>query len=503
MSLAFYSLVLTAYAVTLPDELLLPSSQKFILLLGVIGIWRYGWGGLHFIRSIVFRKLVFPAQRQRAMQLGASSNPPHVYLLLTTFRVDAESTRLTYQAAFAEAARASCPVTIVASIVEMSDQRTIKSLFEESGTPQHVRLILVRIQGSGKRDALAAGFRAISHTSPPPGSLTAVLDGDTIIAPKTIERCAPFFVLNPKLGALTTDEDNISVTRSRLYREWYHLRFAQRHILMSSMALSGRVLTLTGRLSMFRTELVTAPSFIAQVENDFIEHWRLGRFRFLTGDDKSTWHWLLQRGWQMAYIPDVRILTIEQPPHPNFFIGATKLLTRWSGNTIRTNARARRVPASTIGPFVWWALIDQRLSKWTSLFGLTLATLGAIVAGIQILYFYIFWIGLTRLMQTFMLLSARSHISALHPFLIYFNQIYGSLIKVYVASHMDRQKWTRQDTALRDMRAGLARTFRRISSGYVVATSVMTLVVGAGFVVGAFGDADLHRVVSYVGRGVH
>ena len=41
--------------------------------------------------------------------------------------------------------------------------------------------------------------------------------------------------------------------------EWHKLRFAQRHINMCSMALSKRVLTMTGRMSVFRATVVTDP----------------------------------------------------------------------------------------------------------------------------------------------------------------------------------------------------------------------------------------------------
>ena len=75
---------------------------------------------------------------------------------------------------------------------------------------------------------------------------------------------------------------------------------------MCSMGLSNRVMTLTGRMSVFRADLATDPSFVRAVGQDYLDHWRLGRVNFLTGDDKSTWFWLLSRGYQTAYLPDVQ-----------------------------------------------------------------------------------------------------------------------------------------------------------------------------------------------------
>src|SRR3546814_17241852 len=82
--------------------------------------------------------------------------------------------------------------------------------------------------------------------------------------------------------------------------EWHKLRFAQRHLNMCSMALTRRVLTLTGRMSLFRVGIVTDPRFIDDVQNDALDHWRLGRFKFLTGDDKSSWFSLMRLGWDRS-----------------------------------------------------------------------------------------------------------------------------------------------------------------------------------------------------------
>ncbi len=46
--------------------------------------------------------------------------------------------------------------------------------------------------------------------------------------------------------------------------------------------LSNHVLTLTGRMSVFRADLCTDPEFMEQVHHDFLEHWRVGRIKFLT-----------------------------------------------------------------------------------------------------------------------------------------------------------------------------------------------------------------------------
>jgi mannuronan synthase len=231
-----------------------------------------------------------------------------------------------------------------------------------------------------------------------------------------------------------------------VFREWYSLRFAQRDVMMGSMGLSERVLTLTGRMSMFRANLATSDDFIRQVQVDYIDHWRLGRFRFLTGDDKSSWFWLLKNGYKMIYLPDVTVVTIEQPPDRSFFKSAAMLMVRWFGNMLRTNGRAIALGPRRIGWYTWWAIVDQRVSMWTCLFGLVIALIGTLFVNPAILLGYVIWVLISRYVMCLFLLSARDRIAVTYPFFLYFNQVFGAVIKTYVFFHLDRQKWTRQKT---------------------------------------------------------
>lgn len=417
----------------------------FIGAVGFLAIWRYGWGLLHFIRALVYRKHVFPQMRRAADRLAAAE-PPHAYLLVTTFRIDAAVTARVYRAAFEAALAAPGKATVVASLVEAGDQRLVKALYRSTCKDQNkVDLVIVRIAGTGKRDALAYGFRAIARRLPSKNDVVAVIDGDSIVPRDLIHKCAGFFLRDPQVGALTTDEES-EVRGSRIFQEWYAMRFAQRHTLMSSMGLSERVLTLTGRMSMFRGSLICDPSFIRQVELDYIDHWRLGRFKFLTGDDKSSWFWLLRNGYKMLYVPDLVILTVEDPPSTNFVSAAAMLMVRWFGNMLRTNSRALALGPKRIGLFTWWAILDQRMSMWTSLVGFGVAMIASLFISGYAFLLYALWILSSRYVLTLSLLASRPRVSVFYPFLLYFNQIFGSLVKVHITFRLDRQKWTRQKT---------------------------------------------------------
>ncbi len=454
---------LLGMALLLPRSNFDPESVDFILLLGVIGIWRYSMGAVHFVRGMIFLYLVFPWYRRKMRQLGAAADPSHVFLLVTSFRIEALTTAQVYQSVIREAIACGYPTTVVCSIVERSDELLIESLWRQMNPPARVRLDFVRIAGTGKRDGLAHGFRAISRHLPDDDSVVAVIDGDTVLEQGVIKKTVPWFKLFPNVGGLTTNEF-CEVRGSYIMSEWHKLRFAQRHLNMCSMALSKRVLTMTGRMSVFRASVVTDPGFIADVETDHLEHWRLGRFRFLTGDDKSSWYSLMRLGYDTFYVPDASINTVEHPPEKSFIKASRKLMFRWYGNNLRQNSRALGLGPNRLGWFTCLVLADQRVSMWTSLLGPTVAIIASLKYGFAFLMVYLLWIGLTRLALTLLLLASGHKVGPAYPLILYYNQIMGALVKVYVFFRLDRQSWTRQNTKLNRDLASFSRWFNTWSS---------------------------------------
>ncbi|MBW9113238.1 glycosyltransferase [Rhizobium cauense] len=473
--IAYIALILCIASIT-PLDSLASAHSGALFGLGFLAVWRYGWGLAHFVRSNIYRSIVFPRMRaaaETAMRESAE-NEQHVFLLVTSFRIDGDTTAAVYRAAFEAAKRAPNGATVVASIVEMGDQRLIKQLHQlVCGENSNVRLVITRIAGSGKRDALAYAFRAISRQEPKVDDVVAVIDGDSIVPSDLVSKCMGFFQADSRVGALTTDEIS-RVHGKAKFHIWYSLRFAQRHILMSSNGLSGKVLTLTGRMSMFRASIICDPDFVNQIESDYVDHWRFGRLKFLTGDDKSSWFWLLRNRYKMLYIPDVVVATVEEPPSRYFLPAATQLMVRWFGNMLRTNTRALALGPSKVGLFTWWTIFDQRISMWTSLAGLAMVFLVGLFATPYAFPIYLLWVLVTRYLLTLMLFNSRPRVSAFYPFFIYFNQIYGSIIKTYIFFRLNKQKWTRQKTTLADNRTRFESYAREASS---VLLHVIALIV--------------------------
>jgi glycosyltransferase Alg8 len=474
MYLTLYLLALAALAVHAPEAVWQPGSREFVIIIGALGVWRYSWGAVHFVRSLIYRHRRFPDLRRQAEALGEHALPSHVYILVSSFRIRAETTARVYQSAIAEAIRYGRPVTIVASIVELGDQRLIKNLFRQMAPPPEVRLMFVRRPATGKRHAIACSLRAVSRSRPPADAAVMVVDGDTLLQPGCLARSLPFLQLMPDVGGITTDEECV-VDNGPVLQAWHRLRFAQRHLLMSSMALSGRLLVLTGRMSILRGAVATDPGFIAAVETDYIDHWRFGRLQLLTGEDKSTWFWVLNAGYRMLYLPDVQVATIEHPPSSWLLPASTQLMLRWFGNMLRISFRAIALGPRRIGMFTWWCLIDQRLSMWTPLVGPLVALFFALGKSAIFLYTYALWVGFTRLIQALTLLSVRSTISGLYPLLIYFGQVYGALLKTYILFRLDRQRWTRQNIAARLALSTREARLRSLASLYLHGLAVGVL----------------------------
>ncbi|MGR3502283.1 glycosyltransferase [Pseudaestuariivita sp.] len=446
-----YFAVIAILAMVVPKTFLgdFSGAENTIFILGALGMWRYSWAATNFMRAYWFRHVVYPLSKARSIRrFEKNGTVSHCYMLVTSFMVPPEVTMTVYRAAFNAAANARDGATIVASVVDGADQRLIQQIYDTMPRDMSsVKLIIDRIPANGKRDALAQTLNIIRGLCPTERDILVFVDGDTEVPENIWYASAPVFT-NDKVGALTTDEAS-QIPKQSLFHDWFVLRFIQRQMMMCSMGLSRRVLTLTGRMSVFRATLATDPTFIEGVDADYLDHWRLGRVKFLTGDDKSTWYWLLTRGYELRYLPDVQSVSHEDQPRPTFLDSAQTLMVRWFGNMMRTNGRALKHSPFKIGFFTWWSILDQRVSAWTTLVGPITVVITAVSGTWQIVPLYIAWVMTTRYIFCVILFSFTGKVFKItHPFLLYFGQIAGASVKTFVLFRLDKQKWTRQGATL-------------------------------------------------------
>lgn len=430
----------------LPDPAFNYHSDLFLLSVGSVALWRYGWGLTHFIRSWIYLKYRFPQWRRQADVFPSVNGTSKVYILANFFRIPTEISARVVHSIIQEIQNVNLPAMVVFSIVEAQDEELIADTLANYDLPDHIAIHIIRVNGKGKRYGLAQGLRVISRDMPDENDICVIMDGDTMLTPDCLRKATPFFNSMPEIGALTTDEVAM-VGGSDFMRDWYNIRFAQRHLLMSSLSLSKRVMTLTGRMSMFRASIVSSPEFITHMEEDHLEHWRLGRIPFLTGDDKSSLYFLMKEEWAQIYVPDIQVVTMEDAPD-NFIVTSTKLMMRWFGNMLRTNARILKLGVEKMPFFVWWSFLDQRLSMWTTFSGPVFACMLSFHYGPVIFLYYFAWVGIVRGVMCLQLLLARPSISWRYPFLLYYNQVYAAFVKIWMLFNLDKQSWTRQKTKL-------------------------------------------------------
>ena len=472
-----YLSVLALLVLSIPVGSLTHVSDGLIVV-GVIGLWRYGWAMINYLRAVIYQTWSYPRLKAGAhADYAAEPVRGHAYFLVTSYQIDTDTTRRVYQSIFRAAAAAPAGATIVASVVDTADMRLIRRVHALMDVPMtRVELVIDQIPGTGKRDALARSLRLIGRLAPSRRDILLMVDGDSCVPADIVAQTAPFFS-DPAVGALTTDEA-VEIKQPGLFADWFALRFTQRQMMMSSMGLSGRVLTLTGRMSVFRADLATQPEFIRLVQHDHIDHWRLGRVNFLTGDDKSTWFWLLQRGYKMLYLPDVASLSMETQPKPGFVDSAVTLMIRWFGNMLRTNGRALALRPSQIGLFTWWSILDQKVGIWTTLAGPISVALAAVFVEPWVIPAYAAWVMATRYLFCWVLASMRgTGFPITYPMLLYFGQVVGAAVKSYVLFRLDRQRWTRQSGAA-TARLPVAARLRAYGSTYVHALALGWLTFG-------------------------
>ena len=440
--LLLYLTVLLFVAINLPKSISNYHEQRAALVsFGVIGSWRYCWWLNHVIRSLIYGRFIFPRRRVKANQLWASGwRPKRLIFMMTTFKELQTTTEIVLQSIMDECNQINVPVQLFIGTGAESDETIIENFFAKQKKTIPIEVITVRQKLPGKRYAIGETMRAIIRHGLEVDDLVIFMDGDSYFESGCLRLCLPFFPLYPNMQALTTHEKSIVKSGPAWLKKWLDMRFAQRDLTMQSHALSNKILTLTGRMSIFRGKHLCEPAFINSIENDHLKHWLWGDYRFLSGDDKSTWYYLLKEGADMFYIPDATAVTIE-------YINGSALdrmkenLRRWSGNTLRNGARAIALGPRRVGYFIWWCLIDQRCAIWTMLIGhMTIIILAFSISPSFILSALI-WIAFSRLCLSLMLFIHARRIEMSFPFLIYINQFMTTITKIYILFRLPQQRW--------------------------------------------------------------
>ena len=414
-----------------------------IIVVGIFAIWRYGWQLINYTRAFIYGHYYYPKLKRNVEALPEKDKfPEHIFFVIPSYKEDAWVSIETFQSILSNLSDIPSTATLIVSTGSDEDDAIIAQTFQAH--PAHTKAELVfQRQKEGKRIAMGHALRAVARRYEDEyNSVTLFMDGDSYLEPGTLRKSLPFFACYKDLGALTTNELAYINTRSQWYKDWFNLKFGQRHVLFQSHSLSNKVLTLTGRFSMFRTKAVCTEEFISKMENDVVSHWAHGTFRFLMGDDKTSWFMMLKEGWNMLYLPDVLVYSLESRD-ASFLDLSVNLPFRWYGNTMRNNKRTLKLGWRKIGFFIWLAVLDQRLSMWTSLVGLMGAICLSITKSVFYLPFYLAWVLLVRTTQMAVIAFRGHPVSLLTIPLMLYNQWIGAIIKIKAYSHLGVQSWSK------------------------------------------------------------
>ena len=483
---------------------------EVLVAIGGIACWRWSWFALQNVRAMIYRYYSWPRLRREAQEAIREHGPvPEVTILGTTYHEKPWITYPVFESVFNELKTlqglARRPKVVVVTGCD-NDDHNIKDIFQRccsgplavptaeqaaspSTLPAHMveslwppELVLLR-GDKGKRPALGLGMEEIARGNPREDGVVVILDGDTMLQPGLLDKVLPTFRLSPPVAAVTTNEDGY-VKGPAWFAEWTSLRFGLRHRSMCSVSLSGKLLCLTGRFSVFRASVAADPTFREQVEHDVIQHWLWGSFEMLSGDDKSTWYWLSAHEKRMLYIPDAKVTTFEVIAGSSVE-RAIANIRRWSGNSVRHSWRAIKLGPRKLGFFAWWSLLDQRLTTITVLFGPMVGLMALCAGRYEMAAGYLLWVMCSRLAHAAIACRQGKRFSAYYVPLQVVTDWATALTKLWVTFHPAKQNWLNRGARTFNSTKGSA--FYSLRSGfahYLYGFSCAVVLVAVGLFVG-------------------
>lgn len=475
-----------------PNRFFNPAVLHVTMVLGALGFWRFGWWFTHALRAQIYSQIKWPGMRRRADALWDNGwRPKQLHIQMTTYFEEPSITKQVIGSILGQIQREGIPTTIYIGTGSAYDEQIIRTFVETYGQdiPDDLaQLVFVRQNQPGKRMAIGLILRAICRAGAEPDDLVIFMDGDALFGNDVLRKTLPLFGADPTLQALTTDEEVICFGPVWIAK-WLDMRFAQRRLAMQSHALSDRVLTLTGRTSLFRARHILDERFIRTIEADHLDHWLWGRFRFLSGDDKSTWYRLLSVGAKMTYVPDATVYTIEVIKE-NGLARMIQNFRRWSGNMLRNGARAIALGPTAMPFFIWWCVVDQRIAMWTMMVSPVMAVVGSMIAPG---YFWncIIWVLFSRVVLCLFLFGYSRRADMSWPVILYLNQVINASVKIYMIFHLSKQKWANRGNQSVGEGGGRIEAYKSMIAKFQLATAVsaflMIILIYMGLIEMPFG----------------
>jgi cellulose synthase/poly-beta-1,6-N-acetylglucosamine synthase-like glycosyltransferase len=186
----------------------------------------------------------------------------------------------------------------------------------------------VKVHAVERADIRQQLLKGISETST---KLVVLVDDDSRWSTQTLNSVASAFN-DPSVGGVNT----MQYVRPRLdqgltvWESCGALNLVRRNILHSAVAFfhKGQVLNLSGRTVAYRTEILQDDAFKHAFVNDY---WK-GKHLLRTGDDSFITSWIVNRGWNTAFMNQADAVIITTV---NDDITYLNQVMRWSRDTAR------------------------------------------------------------------------------------------------------------------------------------------------------------------------
>ncbi len=405
--------------------------ERGLLAIGFIGIWRYSVQIIHVIRNARYSRKVFPEIRAKARHLPMDILRFRTYVIVVAdYKINKETRQIVWQKMLSSVL--NLPFEVKIHIVFSSDIDVESNEFSQAKI-EHSNIQFHQLyQNEGKRNALADALDYVNKSLEidADNTLVALMDGDTGLHDDTLQKVIEIFNSQSHLGAVTTNESVDLECGNVWIQSWYQLKFQKRNHYMKSHALSGRVLTLTGRFSVFHGDIALSAPFITRLRKDVISNWLHGTISFVMGDDKSTCYSVIESGREMLYLPDTYVTTYEHIEN-SFFPATVSRMLRWYGNMLRNAPRTITTGIKTLPPFIWYCYLDQMISYWTTLIGPIVGVVLLFKYGPAPFLGYLGFVMVTRTLQILVLVWQGHKLTRYDLLLTIYDQWVGSILKIY------------------------------------------------------------------------
>ena len=331
--------------------------------------WRNLWAVWITLRAQRFRRKLWPQKRRAADKIWQEGwRPARLHVQITACFEAPEITRRAIFELVRQIQQENIAATLYYGTTSAYDEAILAQFVDEArqgAVGLDLELVFIRLRDSGHDVPMGDVLREIRRWGAQENDLILFLDDDTILGPRTLQKTLPLFAADPALQLATTDQAAICIGPDWVC-DWLRLRFAQRRQELSAQSLSGRFLPLSGRVRFLRAGAVLDEGFIRQQEQKQRRLRGAQKHFRLSVVDALTWVHLLRNQGHMSFVPDVSVISISLLKDLSLLEQASHL-RRWSGEAMRNALQVLALGPGVVSGFIWWRVLDRRVSMALSL----------------------------------------------------------------------------------------------------------------------------------------